>query len=138
MILVFQDRPGTCFAACVATLLNVELREVPQFYDPASYGHGPLSPGVVHDIAEWFGARGLSYAEFAMPLDRDEILAMMETANPGVTYILSGRAASGQAHAVIAGKGRIIHDPATHYPAQAVPQPCRDQYYRVGIIGLAF
>lgn len=138
MILVFQDRPGTCFAACVATLLNLELGAVPQFYDPALHFDKPLSPAVVHEIVSWFAARGLAYAEFAMPMEREEILSMMDTANPGVTYILVGRTATGTPHAVIAGRGRIIHDPATQYPARAVPLPCRDGYYRVGIVSLAF
>lgn len=97
---VDQDRfgvpGGNCFSACVATLLELPLSEVPYFMDdwPRSFD-------------QWLHERGLYAMSFTLPSDP----ALL----PRGGYILGGQSPRGS-HAVVAMGAEIVHDP---HPSRA-------------------
>jgi hypothetical protein len=109
------DHDG-CFQACVASLLGLELSEVPNFYRDAGGAAGfTQMPEVYAMIRDWCRPRGLAplFLPSAFPLE--QLLAHMDRLNPGTPFILSGTSSAGTGHAVIACHGRIIHEPTPGY-----------------------
>ena len=107
---------GDCYRACVASLLDLPLEEVPPFYRDAGGDAGVTRmPGVYGAIRAWARKRGLTplflTSTFALP----DLLAQIEELNPGVPYILGGTSRFGTGHAVIVQHGRIIHEPTPGY-----------------------
>jgi hypothetical protein len=101
---VLQSRPGPggdCYAACVASLLEVGLTEVP---DLAAAGDRWASA-----LRRWLAARGLCVA--FRPGD-GRPLADQPDPSPGYA-IVGQRVPDGSVHAVVCRDGRIVHDPAS-------------------------
>lgn len=114
--LVKQAEYDDCYSACVASLLGLDLADVPKFYREAGGAAGLTQvPEVFGMIREW--ARGLGFAPLFSPaaVPLAHLLAHMEKLNPGVPYILSGQSKWGTGHSVIACYGRIIHEPMPGY-----------------------
>ena len=115
--------PGNCFAACVATILDLTLAEVPdlmEFWTPKS-SDTTVWRNYWKRYHEWLKSRGLAYIEVS---DVSMQAAEME----GVPCIVSGkspREATGLQHAVVGTWERIedgviapkiLHDP---HPSRA-------------------
>lgn len=86
--------PGDCFRACVASVLDVPIGEVPNFVAEAAWFRALL---------DWLAPRGLWF------------VSMPATPAPwipdGVHYIASGPAPRGVSHAVVMSDGLLVHDP---------------------------
>jgi hypothetical protein len=127
-----------CFRACVASLLELALDKVPDFYAGQTPGSA-VSDAANDYIRSWFGDRGLYLLEFIFEGLEDDgaadnVIAAVSFHHPGLPFILCGTSRKGVNHAVIVQDGDIIHDPA---PAmQQIHGPMRDGYYRVNLIGL--
>lgn len=124
---------GDCFAACIASLLELRLEEVPNFMASTPDGV-TLDPAAARDLDEWFIARGFHYVEFGFRATLEQTLAMMETEHHGMTYVLVGCTYGYRTHAVVARGDRIVHDPATNAGQSVLTRACRDGFTRVGFI----
>lgn len=102
---------GDCLRACVATILNLPIRSVPNFADG----------GVDADTA--FARlrqllHGMCCAPFitAYPGEHSmtDLLEMQGALNPTSIYVLFGSVSSGGDHCVVCEGGSIVHNPAWH------------------------
>lgn len=91
---------GNCFASCVASILELELTEVPNFCA------GRVKDWMV-PFQDWLAERGLHAIEMTVA-DQE---AWIEASKPCGWCILSGPAPRGLAHSVVARDGRMVHDP---------------------------
>lgn len=132
--LVKQAEHDDCYSACVASLLGLDLADVPNFYRDAGGCTGlTRMPEVYGLIREWAWPRGLAPLFLQTRADLPYLLHHSERLNPGVPYILGGTSKYGTGHAVIACHGRIIHEPAPGYGPEAggVVSPGVDGQYEV-------
>lgn len=87
---------GNCFQACVASLLDLSMHEVPHFFD--DFEHWPMN------FHRWLDARGLTSVQFS-EADLD--------ARPSFWghHIITGPSPRGGRHGVIGLNGSIAFDP---------------------------
>lgn len=57
---------GNCYAACVASILELQLSEVPDFFNSAAKGEDRFDAGYV-GLAQWLAGRGLGVIR-ALPM----------------------------------------------------------------------
>ena len=123
---------GDCHRAALASLLDLTLDEVPHFMD----GLGP-DDGEAFNLApeKFLRSRGLTPIIFAMTPGEElqEILNACQAWNPGVLYLLGGESASNCGHTVIAGGGRIVHDPSPN--KVGIIGPMKDGLYWITYLG---
>ena len=94
---IFGAPEGNCLAACVATLLDLSIDDVPHFG----------ADGWAEQLTRWLRPRGLYALHFSLPSDW----------HPRGLYILAGQSPRGDfLHAVVARGGDVIHDP---HPSRA-------------------
>ena len=123
---------GDCFRACLASLLELPLEQIPHFArESATAGLESMMPLV----EDWLAARGLYLFNFPVspPFGyRDptrEIVRRYGKRNPNIHYILSGatRPDADETgddrynHAVICHGGQIVHDPNDSKPGVVGP-----------------
>lgn len=99
---------GDCYRTCIACLLNLKPHQVPNFgehYDDLVKFEGAAR--------EWLCANG--YKSVQLPLNPNysltDVLTCMQVWNPDVYYFITGMAARGFNHVVIARNDQVIHDP---------------------------
>ncbi len=125
MIPVFQrivcEARGDCLSACLATLLDLPLDQVPAFVADA---HDRKRPHEVwDDVQAWLGARGWSLLQLAPNCVRD----WRHLRNQYAMVSMPSQRFKGQRHAVIgqwvpspkypeAFELAIVHDPNQHNP----------------------
>lgn len=108
---ILDLQAGNCFAACVASILDLPLSEVPNF-SVAGEKWWALSS------AAWLGSRGLQYCGCLLPEESDRlpppetpcILGVPSTLHPGALHAVVGVRCNGE--------WRVIHDP---HPAAPFP-----------------
>lgn len=113
MIPVDQDTFGAwgnCLSACVASILELPLKEVPLFHDL----NEPYVPQVLR-LTSWLRPLGLRASEGSMPVIPIEDLFELDAYLPGDFYILCGLSPR-RPHVVVARGGFIVHDP---HPSRA-------------------
>jgi hypothetical protein len=94
---------GNCFAACVASLLELEIDKVPNFHEE----HDPSWPAA---FKTWLAQHGLFPLVINIPTDSpDDLLAHLMV--NGATCIAGGQTARGSHHACIYRGCNLIHDP---------------------------
>jgi len=100
MIPVDQRKSDDCYAACLASILEVPYEEVP---DLSGYGvsHDP-NGGWVKVIRDWLGGYGLAVIQFEHTTD---------TVLPGWQVMIGKSPHCGWNHAVVAYEGEMVHDP---------------------------
>lgn len=109
---VMQLEQDDCFRACLASLADKPLNQVPHFFRGLRNGQ-PIDEQTQGRIQIWFKSLGLCLIRFPLPLDTlNAALIAMALSHPGPRYILTGRSIKGTDHAVIARDGHIVHDPA--------------------------
>ncbi|WP_425953291.1 hypothetical protein [Ralstonia pseudosolanacearum] len=83
---------GNCLAAALASILEIQINEVPAFEE--------MAPGAwKEELFEWCAARGYLVVREQATLNLDE------------AYVLVGISEAGCRHAVVASAGIIVHDP---------------------------
>lgn len=115
---------GDCHSACLASMLDLPLDDVPHFGEG-----GPDGQEFNRRVREWLSIRGLGQASAAFEGELDAVLRMMRHVNPGVYYILGGRSLTGVNHSVVALENRIVHDPSLN--ESGIVRPCEDGFYWV-------
>ena len=98
---IFEKGKGNCFAACVASILEVPVSEVIHFPD----GECAEWRDIVND---WLFARGLFFLDISLPGDmRDSVVKYW-----GHHIIMGESPRDGDVmHAVVGYKGDIVFDP---------------------------
>lgn len=102
---------GNCYSACLASLLDVPVTEVPHFYgDPDNF----TPDEAVANVRKWLAERGLCLIQSIFPGETrlTAVLYAVDYMNPGQRYVLTGKSAQGYGHSVICCNGAIEHDPA--------------------------
>ena len=107
MIKVYQDKfgeNGNCLSACVASIFELPLRDVPWFADPAG------------QKTDWYH----TMREFCrLTFEREPIFYFLPQNRDGVRnmypldrfHLICGRSPRGYEHAVVGFNGKIVHDP---------------------------
>jgi hypothetical protein len=123
---------GDCHRACVASILELSLDEVPHFCDGDP---GPEAWTAAE--RSWLREKGLAPVSVAFAATLAEVFAYMLRVNPGVFYILGGTSKNGTGHSVIALEDRIVHDPSLD--DSSIVGPMEDGYVWVTVysVGLA-
>lgn len=131
---------GDCHRAALASLLELSLDDVPHFCDESVYPRdkNPLTS----TEREWLLGRGLVSINILYPgdTDLDLVLTSVETVNPGVLFILGGTSINGTGHSVVAGNGRVVHDPgigASTCRSGSIIGPMNDGFWWLTFIGSA-
>lgn len=102
---------GDCYRACVASIVELPIAEVPHFAD----GCADLEEMYCR-VRDWLFEQGYglfrTYCSAGWTLER--LLKCFSEDNPGVPIIISGvaRANPTETHAVVALNGRLAHDPS--------------------------
>src|SRR5215471_12277424 len=90
---------GNCFSACVASILEISLDQVPRFFGPTA------------DFFRWLAPQGLSATLFKSAnnyIPRGYAIA----AGPSLRF-------AGRLHACVVYDGSVVHDP--HYSRDGLP-----------------
>lgn len=96
----FGHPGGNCFSACVASLLELQIGDVPYFMDETK--------GKWHDqLDAWLAERRLYALHFRID---DRSVYDKEELWPKGFFILNGRSPRGD-HAVVARGNAMVHDP---------------------------
>ena len=98
---------GNCLSACVASILEIPLDEVPLFHDPTS----PVYVPQVIKLDAWLRPVGLCAVEYS--LADPALLAQLPK---DLFYILGGMSPRQRGHVVVACGDNIVHDP---HPSRA-------------------
>lgn len=107
---------GNCFAACVASLLEVPIEEVPNFmlglptWDPEDPGaRSDWSRAFFAGVNNWLAPRGLFYFEISTPGGIPSCVA--EAIHLSALWVGAGEVDGGTHHAVVMHGPRMVHDP---------------------------
>lgn len=99
-----ESGSGDCFAACIASLLEMPLEEVPNFC--AEGEEWPIN------AINWYRGQGFAILEFDYS-DQPDSVAIAEMKSLGGYCIVSGQSSRFDClHAVIYKDGELIHDPS--------------------------
>lgn len=125
MIPVYQDTHDNCFQACVASMFEVPLSEVPHFVAEGNETKDPM--GYLPTFRAWCRPRGVYPIEIPMQgLSLAVVLTNLQLLMPDAHYIIGGPTLSGGLHAVVACGGSVVHDPepdiARHLKASGFPE----------------
>lgn len=108
---------GDCARACIASILNLDLKDVPNFAfeceDRAIFQNRKI------EFLKSFGLK-----PFLIPFkdhSLEEVLDLMDDYNPDSLYTLCGKSQRGLCHVVVCKGDRIIHDP--HYSKEGIMGP---------------
>jgi len=96
---IFGKPNGNCLAACVASIFEVDLEEVPNFGEWKSYW--------IDELRKYCIEKHNMYPLILQPMTYD---GKEKVKYPGY-YIASGPAARGLLHSVILFDGKLAHDP---------------------------
>jgi hypothetical protein len=92
---------GDCLRASVATLLDLELSEVPDL-DPSDW---------YPQLTRWLRERGLGWFYVEVPHEKAKECRPTVYVMPGTYYIAGGLTSRGTGHAVVYREDRLAHDP---------------------------
>lgn len=122
---------GNCLAACVASLLELPVEDVPNFmlglpsWDPDDQeARARWSRAFFAGVNDWLAPRGLFYFEVGAPEGLPSYIT--ESTPPAALWIGIGTVAGGASHAVVMRGGEMVHD----------PHPDRAGLLRLDTIGL--
>lgn len=115
---------GDCHRAAIASILELELDEVPHFYD-----EGRTAPEAEQLEREFLASRGLVPITFTSQSDLDAMLRWIAHYNPGTCHLLGGQSRNGVMHTVICCDGQIVHDPSLDQSGIVGPQPGTEYYW---------
>lgn len=99
---------GDCLRAAIAAMLDVQhIREVPHFFHDGCDGEIGFQR-----LKAYLNSRGLN-TFFVVSADEnfDDVLNFMETANPGVRYVLIGSTIT-EEHAICCAGNKILCNPS--------------------------
>lgn len=103
----FGKGAGNCLAACVASLLDLEITDV---FDIAD---GGLDPNYWLIVDTWLADRGLglAYVTIGMQVPGEETTQSSVRIPANMNYLAWGRSPRDLQHSVIYHGGTLVHDP---------------------------
>lgn len=119
---------GNCEGATLATLLGLELSEIPDFWDgcdietPASPDNGIIYQRNVNNFLEKYGYKMLNLGVTSNPSERDQQWVIDISRHLGIKHIVAGISPRGYMHSVIYENGELWHDP---HPEGGGVIPCQ-------------
>lgn len=123
---------GDCFRTAIACLLDLEPQQVPHVFH--SLDVTPEAGAAA--MRQWLAKRGYNLFQFPFAIEKgqslDTILTVLNDVNPGALFLLSGTGHSGVEHVVIAGAGRIVHDPSPK--DLGLSGPCASGFYWLSVL----
>ncbi len=131
MIKVMQTKlglGGNCEGATIATLLGLELSEIPDFWEgcdietPALPENGVIYQRNVNNFLEKYGYKMLSLGVPRDPSERDQQWVIDISKHLGIKHIVAGISPRGYMHSVIYENGELWHDP---HPEGGGVIPCQ-------------
>lgn len=114
---VYQTRTGAqgnCFAACIASILDIPLSTVPDFTDD----------GFVEEVAEFLQPRNLLY----MRVSKNDPLLKQMFGYGKCYHTIEGTSTRGGPHACVGMNGKIVFDP---HPGARPPNLVQVEYFGV-------
>lgn len=103
---IFGTGRGNCFAACVASILELPIEEVPNFCADTPEGENWYPP-----FQAWAAARGVIGMPFVLPsADCEVLLRLARDEFPALPCIVFGATENG-GHCVVFQAGAPVHDP---------------------------
>ena len=119
---------GNCEGATIATLLGLELSEIPDFWEgcdietPALPENGTIYQRNVNNFLEKYGYKMLSLGVPRDPSERDQQWVTDISKHLGIKHIVAGISPRGYMHSVIYENGELWHDP---HPEGGGVIPCQ-------------
>ena len=104
---LFGHGVGNCFAACVASVLEVPLADVPNFCVEYSESEWYFA------LARWLGERG--FAPLTQQVNPAVFFEWCSQLWPEVYWIAGGPNPRGVSHAVVYRGAKLVHDPNPIY-----------------------
>lgn len=103
---------GDCFRACIASLLELSIDEVPHFCDPETF-NTPRTRHWYDFCVEWLGLRGYFPLALEAKHETTKQIVGFLSAHGDVHHIITGGSPQyeGLLHSVIGKNGSIVHDP---------------------------
>lgn len=99
---VYQDKfghGGSCFTACIASILEVNLKDIPNFVE--------FEDKWMLKLWEYLKPLGLDYSTYDFQCRSYDPPKRI----PSGYHIISGYAPRGYCHAVVGFRGQFVHDP---------------------------
>lgn len=93
-------RHGNCYSACLASLFEIPLDQVPNFFDVA----GDDDSAWWGEVRSWLRARG--FGVITVLVDENSRLDLFDG-----WFIVGGESCRGIGHATIWRDGQLVHDP---------------------------
>ena len=97
-------QPGNCLSACLATILDLSIDDVPNFIDLSDTNDSQWRDR----LNAWLAAMGLRAHHISFAPCPTEALAGFAPSSP---FVLFGRSKKNFEHAVVAAGPRVVHDP---------------------------
>jgi hypothetical protein len=126
MIPVYQDifgEEGNCMSACLASILEIPLKEVPCFVDNGAGKNGDW----FRNMFSWLHERGWDFFPYyigVIPLDWNNLPEHLQDVH--CYHLASGPGPRGWGHATVGWKGTIVHDP---HPSKAGLTQVTEYYF---------
>lgn len=126
-----EGRYGNCTQACVASILDMPLEQVPHFCFELPEG----TDGGIEEtrrINEWLKPMGKVLVEFAVSADgMPSWIADWQNRGVEFYHLLSGTSVRGNQHCTVGLNGKVVHDP---HPAGGNLAPIENGTFGIGII----
>lgn len=119
---------GDCHRACIASILELDIHEVPHFgYD------GCTDIDIFNKrVANYLETKNLCEVTFAFNCILPSLLRMMKLLNPNVYYIVGGQSKNKVNHSVICYNDEIVHDPSLDN--SGIESQCDDNHFWISIL----
>lgn len=95
---IFGSENGNCFAACLASILELPVDEVPNFCETEDW---------VERTNKWLEPRGLFFLAVGIPEEEAVLLHL----NRAGYHVIIGEGPRNCPHSVVGFAGRMVHDP---------------------------
>lgn len=127
---------GDCFRACLASILELPLADVPHFFEGAAAGTA-LTPAMDDHIQQWFARMGLTLLFLPiMARSPAQAMAVFGGRYPTLYYVLVGQTRKGVNHAVVCCGTAVVHDPAGR-SSPGLYGPQEDGFFTVCVIAFS-
>jgi len=115
---------GDCHRAAIASILELELDEVPHFYDNGC----DVETAQEHERL-FLAGKGIVPITIPLTGELQTLLDWLGAYNPGVCYLLGGLSRTGVTHTVVCRGNEIVHDPSLDESGIIAPAETSGMYW---------